>query len=164
MEFYGNTIFEWLIAGVIITLLQLRRILEGLNKSDIPIISQIQNPTSRDLIAKETSYDIIVSNKLVGNYTCQLAENSKLKLVFDEILQPEGSEFYMRDVRQYIKLNESINFYTLCKSAAKRNEIVIGYKIKKEEGLANHGIYINPLKSKELAFHEGDQIIVLLES
>ena len=151
-------------AKSLITLLQLRMILKELNKSNIPIISQIQNPTSRDLIAKETSYDIIVSNKLVGNYTCQLAENSRLKLVFDEILQPEGSEFYMRDVQQYIKLNEEINFYTLCKSATQRNEIVIGYKIKKEEGQTNHGIYINPLKSKELVFHEGDQIIVLSES
>ena len=151
-------------AKSIITLLQLRIVLDNLNKSDIPIISQIQNPTSRDLIENEASYDIIVSNKLVGNYTCQLAENSKLELVFDEILQPDGSEFYMRDIRKYIKLNEKINFYTLCKSASKRNEIVIGYKIKAEESLTNHGIYINPLKSKELVFHEGDQMIVLSES
>jgi len=151
-------------AKSIITLLQLRIILKELNKSEIPIISQIQNPTSKDLIENEANYDIIVSNKLVGNYTCQLAENSRLKLVFDEILQPEGSEFYMRDVRQYIKLNEKINFYTLCKAATKRNEIVIGYKIKKEESLPNHGIYINPLKSEELVFHDGDQIIVLSEN
>ena len=151
-------------AKSIITLLQLRIVLDNLNKSDIPIISQIQNPTSRDLMENEASYDVIVSNKLVGNYTCQLAENSKLELVFDEILQPDGSEFYMRDIRKYIKLNEKINFYTLCKSAGKRNEIVIGYKIKAEESLTNHGIYINPLKSKELVFHEGDQMIVLSES
>ena len=151
-------------AKSIITLLQLRIVLDNLNKSDIPIISQIQNPTSRDLMENEASYDVIVSNKLVGNYTCQLAENSKLELVFDEILQPDGSEFYMRDIRKYIKLNEKINFYTLCKSAGKRNEIVIGYKIKAEESLTNHGIYINPLKSEELVFHEGDQIIVLSES
>ena len=151
-------------AKSIITLLQLRIVLDNLNKSDIPIISQIQNPTSRDLMENEASYDVIVSNKLVGNYTCQLAENSKLELVFDEILQPDGSEFYMRDIRKYIKLNEKINFYTLCKSASKRNEIVIGYKIKAEESLTNHGIYINPLKSEELVFHEGDQMIVLSES
>ena len=151
-------------AKSIITLLQLRIVLDNLNKSDIPIISQIQNPTSRDLMENEASYDVIVSNKLVGNYTCQLAENSKLELVFDEILQPDGSEFYMRDIRKYIKLNEKINFYTLCKSAGKRNEIIIGYKIKAEESLTNHGIYINPLKSEELVFHEGDQIIVLSES
>jgi len=151
-------------AKSIITLLQLRIVLDNLNKSDIPIISQIQNPTSRDLMENEASYDVIVSNKLVGNYTCQLAENSKLELVFDEILQPDGSEFYMRDIRKYIKLNEKINFYTLCKSAGKRNEIVIGYKIKAEESLTNHGIYINPLKSEELVFHEGDQMIVLSES
>ena len=110
------------------------------------------------------SYDIIVSNQLVGNYTCQLAENERLKLLFDEILQPEGSEFYMRDVKDYIKLNEDINFYTLSKVANEKSEIAIGYRIKSEGKLQHHGIYINPPKTALIKFSLGDQIIVLAES
>ncbi len=150
-------------AKSIITLLQLRIILDEL-KCEIPIISQIQNPTTRDLIENAASSDVIVSNQLVGNYTCQLAENARLKLLFDEILQPDGSEFYMRDVKYYIKLNEEVNFYTLSKVANEKSEIAIGYRIKKEEKLSHHGIYINPDKTDLIKFSIGDQIIVLAES
>ena len=150
-------------AKSIITLLQLRVILDEL-KCETPIISQIQNSTTKVLIENAASYDVIVSNQLVGNYTCQLAENERLKLLFDEILQPEGSEFYMRDVNDYIKLNEDVNFYTLSKVANEKSEIAIGYRIKNEGTLQHHGIYINPEKTALIKFSLGDQIIVLAES
>ena len=150
-------------AKSIITLLQLRIILSDL-KSETPIISQIQDPTTKELIDNEASYDVVVSNQLVGNYTCQLAENSRLKILFDEILQPDGSEFYMRDIVDYIKLNEEVNFYTLGKVANEKNEIAIGYRIKDEEKLSHHGIHINPAKSDLRKFSVGDQLIVLADS
>jgi hypothetical protein len=100
----------------------------------------------------------------VGNYTCQLAENERLKLLFDEILKPEGSEFYMRDIKDYIKLNEEVNFYTLSKVANEKSEIAIGYRIKNEGKLSHHGIYINPDKASLRKFSTGDQLIVLAES
>ena len=150
-------------AKSIITLLQLRIILDDL-KCETPIISQIQNPTTKDLIENAASYDVIVSNQLVGNYTCQLAENERLKLLFDEILKPEGSEFYMRDIKDYIKLNEEVNFYTLSKVANEKSEIAIGYRIKNEGKLSHHGIYINPDKASLRKFSIGDQLIVLAAS
>ena len=70
----------------------------------------------------------------------------------------------MRDVKYYIKLNEEVNFYTLSKVANEKSEIAIGYRIKKEEKLSHHGIYINPDKTDLIKFSIGDQIIVLAES
>ena len=151
-------------AKSMITLLQIRLVLKELGRSDIPVVSQIQNPQNRDLMENEESYDIIVSNKLIGNYTCQLAENPRLKQVFDEILLPEGSELYMRDIEDYVKTKNKINFYTVVKAGAKQNELVLGYKIRSEDKSKNHGIYLNPKKSEEIEFFEGDQVIILAEN
>ena len=151
-------------AKSMITLLQIRLVLKELGKSDIPVVSQIQNPKNRDLMETEDSYDIIVSNKLIGNYTCQLAENPRLQEVFNEILHPEGSEFYMRDIEDYVVPDNTINFYSLVKAGIKRNDLVLGYKIKTEEAKENHGIYLNPRKSKEIKFSKGDRVIVLSEN
>ena len=90
-------------AKSMITLLQIRLVLKELNKNNIPVVSQIQNPKNKDLMDTKNSYtDVIISNKLIGNYTCMLAENPRLQKVFNEILQPDGSEFYIRDIEDYI--------------------------------------------------------------
>ena len=113
---------------------------------------------------KNSYTDVIISNKLIGNYTCMLAENPRLQKVFNEILQPDGSEFYIRDIEDYILPDSAINFYTLVKSGVKRNDLILGYKIESEESEENHGIYINPKKSKEIKFSKGDKVIVLAEN
>ena len=152
-------------AKSMITLLQIRLVLKELNKNNIPVVSQIQNPKNKDLMDTKNSYtDVIISNKLIGNYTCMLAENPRLQKVFNEILQPDGSEFYIRDIEDYILPDSAINFYTLVKSGVKRNDLILGYKIESEESEENHGIYINPKKSKEIKFSKGDKVIVLAEN
>ena len=44
----------------------------------------------------------------------------------------------MRDIKDYIKLNEEVNFYTLSKVANEKSEIAIGYRIKNEGKLSHH--------------------------
>mgnify|MGYP006127318241 CR=1 FL=1 len=151
-------------AKTILTLLQLRAIKKERSIA-IPVISQIQNPTNKQLTDQKSSDDFIVSQQLVGHYTCQLAENPKLKLVFDEILKPEGSEIYLRDVSDYLDIDKEINFFTVIEAFIDKKELPIGYKVYNEIlDSETHGIHLNPNKSKLISFAQEDKIIVLTES
>ncbi len=151
-------------AKTIITLLQLRSIKQKIG-IQIPVISQIQNPQNKELTDQKSSDDFIVSNQLIGHYTCQLAENPELQDVFEEILKPEGSEIYLRDVVDYININSEVNFYTVMEAFVPLNQIPIGYKVFSEiYDPKHHGIHLNPDKSEYIKFTKDDKIIVLAES
>jgi len=151
-------------AKTILTLLQLRAIKKE-RLIVIPVISQIQNPTNKQLTDQKSSDDFIVSQQLVGHFTCQLAENPDLKSVFDEILKPEGSEIYLRDVSDYLDINKEFNFFTVIEAFIEKNEVPIGYKVYAEIlDSETHGIHLNPNKSELIKFAQEDKIIVLTES
>jgi len=151
-------------AKTILTLLQLRSIKKE-RSIVIPVISQIQNPTNKQLTDQKSSDDFIVSQQLVGHYTCQLAENPNLKSVFEEILKPEGSEIYLRNVSDYLDISKEVNFFTVIDSFIDRNEVPIGFKIYSEIlDPKTHGIHLNPNKSDLIKFTEKDKIIILTES
>jgi hypothetical protein len=95
----------------------------------------------------------------------QIAENKILNSVFEDILNAEGSEIYIKKVRNYVEIGKSVNFYTLVESASLKNEIAIGYKILEEEDFEekSYGIYINPNKSDYISFKDNDSIILIAE-
>ena len=75
--------------------------------------------------------DFIVSDRLISLLLSQISERKALSSVFEDIFNNEGSEIYLKPAQNYVELNQEINFYTIVKSARKRNEVAIGYRIGK---------------------------------
>jgi voltage-gated potassium channel Kch len=151
-------------AETLITLLHLRDIVEK-EKLNFSITTEMLDINNRKLAKIAKVNDFIVSDKMISFLLTQIAENKILNSVFEDILNAEGSEIYIKKVRNYVEIDKSVNFYTLVESASLKNEIVIGYKILEEEDFEekNYGIYINPNKSDYISFKDNDSIIVIAE-
>jgi hypothetical protein len=151
-------------ARTLVTLLHLRDMSVKSGK-EFDIVSEMMDVKNKELATVTKVYDFVVSDQLISLILSQLSENKELKNVFMDILNAEGSEIYFKPVSEYVKTDNEINFYTLVESAARKNEVAIGYKIQKYTSDAgkDYGVVINPEKSKYISFNENDKIIVLAE-
>lgn len=151
-------------ARSLITLLHLRRIGEAAGYP-FSIISEMLDIRNRDLAGVTRADDFIVSDKLVSLMLSQVSENKELTAVFDDLFDPEGSELYLKPAANYVLLDRPVNFYTVVEAARRRGEVAIGYRLhhQAENPAESFGVRVNPKKSEQVTFSEGDTIIVLAE-
>jgi len=150
----------------LITLLHLRRLSERLGRH-ISVVSEMIDIRNRELAEVTGADDFVVSNKLVSLMLAQASENEYLSSIFDDLLDEDGSEIYMRPVGDYVDLTHPVNFYTICEAARQRGETAIGYRRQREGAEADPrnmgGVVVNPPKSEALEYQPTDRIIVLAE-
>ncbi len=150
-----------------ITLMSLMHLRDIAEKNDLSfsITTEMLDVNNRDLAKVAKVDDFIVSEKLISLLLAQISENELLNPVFEELLSESGSEIYLKNIEDYIRLSGPVNFYTVLEAASRKNDLAIGYKIISEENNSskNFGVYLNPDKSANINFSAGDCIIVLSE-
>jgi voltage-gated potassium channel Kch len=151
-------------ARTLITLLHLRDI-AGQDSTPFSIVSEMLDLRNRELAAVTNVDDFIVSDHLISLMTAQLSENVDLYGVFTDLFDPEGSETYLKPASDYVELGQPVNYYTVIEAARRRGETAFGYRLNAQarDASAQYGIRINPKKSTEVRFSEGDKVIVLAE-
>lgn len=144
----------------LLTIMHLKNILEE-KMLDIPIIIEIERIQNEPVLQYASINDFIVSNVLSNKMLCQIAENRHLNAVFSELLDEAGSEIYLKPAKQYVKLDEPVDFYTVVDSASLKGETAIGYRLKRisQDG----GVFINPNKDDLIVFSSGDCVVILAE-
>ncbi len=155
-------------AKTLSTLLHLRDIADtkGYNFS---IVSEMLDDRNRELAEITHTDDFIVSVKLDSLMLSQISENKELKTVFETLFSAGGPGIFILPAEHYIELGRAVNFYSVMESARQQNEIAIGYKLHdakhryETDGTLSHGVAVNPVKSNQIFFSEGDKIIVLSE-
>lgn len=149
----------------LISLLHLRKISERSGRH-IPVVSEMIDIRNRELAEVTGADDFVVSNKLVSLVLAQASENEHLSAIFDDLLDEEGSEIYIRPIGDYVDLAHPVNFYTIAEAARQRGETAIGYRRQRpgerdDRGMG--GVVVNPNKSEALDYEPEDRIIVLAE-
>ncbi len=152
-------------AKTLISLLHLRNISDKTGK-DLSIVSEMFDLKNRRLAEVTKADDFIISENLISLMISQLAENKNLKKVFDDLFKSEGAEIYLKPATDYIKAGEKVNFYTIIEATARRGESALGYKLNEfaRNPDKKYGVFLNPLKSKEIVITDKDKIIVLAEN
>ena len=147
------------------TLLHLREIAERSGRP-FSIVSEMLDDRNRELAEIARADDFIVSDRLVSLMMCQVSENKEYSAVFEELIDPEGSELYLKPADEYVEPDVPMNFYTVVEAACKRGEVAVGYRVEAEAGdpRKSYGVRLNPAKSRRIIFAGGDKIIVLAES
>lgn len=127
------------------------------------LVSEILDPRNRALAEVTHVDDFIVGHRMVAQLLAQVSENKELNAVFEDLLDPEGSEIYLKLASNYVELDRPVNFYTVTESARRRGEIAIGYKIKALSGdpARAYGVTLNPDKSDKVTFSRWDRLIVI---
>lgn len=151
-------------AEVLITLLHLRNIAEQ-NSVNLSIVSEMRDVRNRALAEIAKADDFIVSDKLVSLLLSQISENKHLEKVFKDLFRSEGSEIYIRDIKDYVQTGKAVDFYTVIEAAAGRGETAIGYRIVEHAQNADkaYGVVVNPKKSNKVTYKDTDKVIVLAE-
>jgi ion channel POLLUX/CASTOR len=149
----------------LVTLLHLREIADQ-NGQSFSIVSEMLDDRNRELAEITRADDFIVSDRLVSLMICQVSENKELSSVFEDLIDPEGSELYLKPVEEYVKPGVPLNFYTVVEAARRLGEVAVGYRVKAEtsDPRKSYGVRLNPHKSQRITFTEGDRLIVLAES
>lgn len=151
-------------AQTLITLLHIRSITDR-SKKHIKLVSEMIDMKNRQLADITSADDFIVSDKLLSLLMTQVSENKYLMRVFEDLFDADGSEIYIKPAKEYVTTGEQTNFYTILESAARKNEVAIGYRIFAKSKDVNHdyGVVVNPKKSDYFELTEEDEIIVLSE-
>lgn len=151
-------------AKTLVTLLHLREIGDRAGVQ-LSIVSEMLDDRNREIAEVTRAQDFIVSDKLISLTLSQLSENRVLEKVFDALLASEGSEIYLKPVSRYVRVGESMDFYSVVEAARRRGETAIGYRASADEHdpTRHYGVALNPVKSERVTFAEGDSIIVLAE-
>ncbi|MBC6399731.1 MAG: NAD-binding protein [Ekhidna sp.] len=151
-------------AQSLITLLHLRNFTE-VNGSKYKIVSEMLDIRNRQLADITSADDFIVSDKLISLLMSQVAEEKDLMRVFEDLFDAEGSEIYIKPAKEYVQVGQSMNFYTVLESAARKNEVAIGYRniARAKDAKNQYGVVLNPKKSELFTLEENDMVIVLSE-
>ncbi|MBW9062418.1 hypothetical protein JNB71_03720 [Rhizobium herbae] len=147
----------------LVTLLQLRKIAEQAGRH-ISVVSEMTDVRNRELAEVTRADDFVVSNKLVSMMLAQASENASMAAIFDELLDEDGSEIYMRPVSDYVAIGEPVTFYTISLAALRRGEVALGYRRQRDDDPDLRrlgGVTVNPSKSERLLYSETDRVIVL---
>ena len=149
----------------LVSLLHLREIAEHSGRP-FSIVSEMLDDRNRELAEIARADDFIVSDRLASLMMCQVSANKEYAAVFEELIDPEGSELYLKPAEEYVRPGVPLSFYTVVDAVRRRGEIAVGYRVKAEAGdpRKSYGVRLNPTKSRRIEFAEGDKVIVLAES
>jgi voltage-gated potassium channel Kch len=146
----------------LITLLHLRDIgdSQGL---DFSIVTEMLDVRNRDLALSKRADDFIVSERLISLLMAQVGENPDLNEVFEDLLNPEGAELYLKPANLYVQSGTEVDFYTVSEAARRRGEVAVGYRRLDwaHEASKRFGVVLNPHKKRRFSLGEEDRVIVL---
>jgi voltage-gated potassium channel Kch len=145
----------------LVTLLHLRQIADAAGTRS-SVVSEMIDVRNRELAEVSKADDFVVSNKLVSLMLAQAAENEYMTRIFDDLLDEEGSELYLKPATDYIETGAEVDFYTVTVAAMLQGQTAIGYR--KRNGNGVWSVKINPAKSERIRFEPGEQVVVLSQS
>ena len=163
---YSDTLDHQRADGLtLLTLLHLRRIAEQQGHT-FSITSEMMDVRNRNLAESTRADDFIVSERLTSLMLAQISENKALNQVFDDLLDPRGSEIFLRLATDYVKADVPVSFYTVVEAAKRRQQVAFGYRLHalSSDPDRAYGVVVNPTKSQPITFQPGDVVIVLSET
>ncbi|WP_230420966.1 hypothetical protein [Actinomadura soli] len=126
------------------------------------IVSEINDDANREIAQVTKTDDFVVSDKLISLMLTQLSENRHLFRVFADLLDPNGSEIYLKLASDYLRPDAAANFATVIEAARRRGETALGYRLRTSfHTPPGYGVVLNPDKAAPLTLSADDRVIVL---
>jgi Trk K+ transport system NAD-binding subunit len=143
----------------LLLLLQLRDIQRRRN-IELNITSEMNSTENQRLMKVTKVNDFVIGSSITNLIMTQISENRHLAELFKTLLTAEGSELYMKNVRNYLKPGIPVSYYEVTELVSEHNEIFMGYR-RKNNGILE--IVTNPDKSQTMTFGPDDCLIVIAE-
>lgn len=143
----------------LLLLLQLRDI-ERRKNIELNITSEMNSTENQRLLRVARVNDFVIGSSITSLIMTQISENRHLSELFRTLLTSEGSELYMKNVRNYLEPGVDMNFFEVTELVKQHDEIFVGYRRRENGG---YSIVTNPDKSCIVKFRPEDSLIVIAE-
>ncbi len=155
-------------SDTLIILLLLRKIAneENVDKGKTKLITQVLNSENQDLIVQTDVDDFIISNKLITMMFAQLSEEPRMKMIYDDLFQEEGSEIYVKPASLYFSdFPMQATFADVIAQSQKRDEVCLGIRVGTlhKDASRNFGVRLNLPKDERITLTAQDFLVVLSE-
>ena len=152
-------------ARTLVTLLHVREILDHDPDNATAVVSEMIDDRNRALAQVAQVDDVIVSDEIVSLMLTQLSEEARLEVVFEDLLDEEGSEIYLRPATAYVQAGAEVSFSTIVEAASRRGETALGYRVAAHahDQDKGYGVRVNPAKSEMFVATAADRVVVLAE-
>jgi len=128
----------------------------------IAVTSEMYSRNNQTLASMIGAKDFVLGSNLTGLLAVQVSQNRGMAALFQDLLDEDGSELYMKPAEEYVRTGFPVNFYTVTESAAGKSEIAVGYK-KVDPQTGDYEIITNPPKSELRTYTAYDFIIVIAQ-
>lgn len=128
----------------------------------IPLTIEMNSTRNQRLSQMMRATDFVVSSRMTAKMMTHIAEERHNKAILNDLLSEGGASIYMKPITRYIDTSEPVDFYTLGASAARYDEIAVGYKKFSEDG--SFLIEVNPASRTAAKFSDRDDLIVIAGS
>lgn len=154
----------------LVTVLLIRDIQKKCNAKGA-LVCEILDPRTENLLALAKLDDYLSSNDLVSMALAQVAKESDIHGLLEDIFSPEGDEMHIKDIRNYATPGETLSWWEITARARMRGQVAMGF-MKPEIGdgipILNPGngsqAHLFPgTKSDKLVWQPPDKLIVFSE-
>jgi hypothetical protein len=91
------------------------------------LCAEILDPRTEKLMKLSKLDDYISSNDLVSMALGQIAQESDIHGLLEDIFCPEGNEMHIKDIRLYAHEGETLNWWEIVARARMRGEVAMGF-------------------------------------
>jgi Trk K+ transport system NAD-binding subunit len=142
-------------AHVLQVLLLLRAVAQA-SGAHFDVTSEMRSVESQELARVTKVTDFVVSSNLTALIMTQISQTRELGAIFEDLLDESGAELYSKPAGRYVKLGRPVDGYTAHAAAARRDEVLLGYR---QGGV----LTLNPAKDGTATFGPGDTFIVIAQ-
>ncbi|HEX8100624.1 MAG TPA: potassium transporter TrkA [Actinomycetota bacterium] len=144
----------------LLNLLQVRQWMEGTGHR-VNVVLELLDERDVSLVPPSSMEEFIVSERFTSLLMAQLSENIHVGKVFEDLLDEEGSELYLKPAALYAPPSE-VAFGEIVAAARDRGEVALGYRLASSNGRLG-GVALNPRKSSRVTLGPEDSVVVVAQ-
>lgn len=91
------------------------------------LVCEILDPRTENLLGLAKLDDFLSANDLVSMALGQVAKESDIHGLLEDIFCPEGDEMHIKDIRLYVQEGEHLNWWEITARARMRGEVALGF-------------------------------------
>ncbi len=107
--------------------------------------------------------DLVVGPHLVSRQIMQVAEQTMVAAILDDLLSSGGMDIYLKPVERYVRLHTEVTFRDLIYSAQHLDETAMGVWLASPRRDRPAGLHLAPGQGQRWELEPGDQVVVIAE-
>jgi len=131
------------------------------------VLVELSDPGNLALFERGSS-EVIIPPLALSHIMAQVALRRELRVVFDDLFGPEGTEVFFRPAQSYGLEGTEVDFAEIQRAVAKHNETALGLRRARSAKAPTDGaphapieLLINPPRNERWTLGPGDELVVL---